>query len=224
MVSARIGGPVEGQVCIVIDVLRASSTIVTMLERGCERVVAAAHVDEARELRERLPDHLLCGEAGGLPPEGFDYGNSPLEFSGLDLRGKSAILATTNGTRALADVVEAGAAKVLVGCLLNRTAVAEAARTMAREQKAGVVIACAGDIDSSEEDYAVGRSIAALLEGRTLEADVAQQVRDSRHAQALRRLGLEADVVYCAQADLSQVVPLLTVENSLRYVSRLPQT
>lgn len=204
----EIGGPHDGRVCIVVDVLRASSTIVTLLERGCLRVVAAAHVDEARALKDRLPGHLLCGESGGLPPEGFDYGNSPVEFSCLDLAGKSAILATTNGTRALAEVADTAAA-VLVGCLLNLTAVVEAAQRLAGELGATITIAPAGDAGSSEEDFAVARAIVALAEGSPLE-DVAREVRGSRHAETLRRIGLTEDVAYCARQDVSDVVPVLS--------------
>src|SRR5207247_5883456 len=71
----------SGSVCIVVDVLRASSSIVTLLECGARPVVAAGNIEEARSLHQRLPSYLLCGERGGLPPVGFDYGNSPAEFS-----------------------------------------------------------------------------------------------------------------------------------------------
>lgn len=218
---AEIGGPHDGRVCIVVDVLRASSTIVTMLERGCERVVVAAHIDGARALKERLPDHLLCGEAGGLPPEGFDYGNSPVEFSRLDLHGKSAILATTNGTRALVEVAGTASA-VLVGCLLNLTAVVGAAARLAEEAGTGISIACAGDAGSSEEDFAVGRAMVAIAEGRVIE-DVAREVRESRHADTLRRIGLGADVEYCARMDASGVVPVLERGGGMLVLTRLPQ-
>src|SRR5438093_13553874 len=86
-------------VCIVVDVLRASSSIVTLLERGARPVIAAGSIEEARSLYQRLPGFILCGERGGFPPAGFDYGNSPAEFFRLDLDGRSAILATSNGTR-----------------------------------------------------------------------------------------------------------------------------
>jgi len=97
----------ERSVCVVVDVLRASSSIVTLLERGATHVVAAKDTNEARQLHQRLPDHLLCGEEHGLPPEGFDYGNSPSEFSRLDLSGRPVILATSNGTRILAALADA---------------------------------------------------------------------------------------------------------------------
>src|SRR5215218_9656692 len=118
----------EGTVCIVIDALRATSTIATVLARGASRVIVAGTIDEARGLREELPDALLCGEVGGLPPKGFDHGNSPVEFEGLDLAGRTLVLATSNGTRALAALDTAPA--VYVGSLLNRTACVEAARAL----------------------------------------------------------------------------------------------
>ncbi len=220
--NARIGGPHDGQVVIVVDVLRASSTIVTLLERGCECVVVAAHVDEARHLKERLPGHYLCGEAGGLPPEGFDYGNSPVEFSSFDFRGKSAILATSNGTRAIAEVADTAAA-VLVGCSLNLTAAVKAALGLAQQTTTDITIACAGDAGSSEEDFAVGRAMVALAEGSPIK-DVAREVTESRHAQTLRRIGLRADVEYCARTDVSKVVPVLRKRgDGLLRLTRLPQ-
>jgi 2-phosphosulfolactate phosphatase len=205
-----------------VDVLRASSTIVTLLERGCERVVVAAHLEEARALRRRLPGYLLCGEAGGLPPEGFDYGNSPAEFSLLDLRGQSAILATTNGTRAIAEVAETSAA-VLVGCLLNLGAVVREGTRLAQDAGTDITIVCAGDAGSSEEDFAVGRAMVALVEGTPVE-DVTQEVRESRHAETLRRTGLGADVDYCARMNVSVIVPLLKGREGMMVLARLPQT
>ena len=70
-------------ICVVVDVLRASSSIVTLLARGASPVVAAKDIEEARAIHRRLPTYLLCGEQGGLPPPGFDYGNSPSEFSSI---------------------------------------------------------------------------------------------------------------------------------------------
>lgn len=218
-----IGGPTAGGVCIVVDVLRASSTIVTLLERGCQRIVIAEDIRYARKLRERLPDHLLCGEAGGTPPDGFDYGNSPVEFSSLDLVGKSVILATTNGTRTLAEVAD-GAAAVLVGCLLNRVAVARAALRLASESGADIAVVCAGDNGSGEDLAGAGAIIKAALEMESLLgvddhirqaitlSDAASAVHASRHADELRDLGLGEDVEYCARLDVSDVVPVVQVD------------
>lgn len=219
---------VENSVCVVVDVLRASSSVVALLERGCSEVVAASDVAEARRLGELLPDHLLCGEAGGLPPEGFAYGNSPVEFSRADLAGRSVILATSNGTRILAALASEAPA-VLVGCLLNRTAVARSAIEIARERGLGIAIVCSAAYGGSVfvlEDALGAAAIAdaALSDPAAIGSDSARFARDAfsvakpdirgavrsaYHAQELVDIGLAEDVAYCAQLDASTVAPLL---------------
>src|SRR3990172_7368470 len=84
----------------VVDVLRATTSIVTMLESGLLRAIVSDNIQQARKLA-LANFSLLCGEVRSRPPAGFDYGNSPAEFAGLSFRGKSAVMMTTNGTRAL---------------------------------------------------------------------------------------------------------------------------
>ncbi len=154
-------------VCIVVDVLRASSSIVTLLGRGARPLVAAGSIEEARRLHQKLAGCLLCGERGGLPPPGFDYGNSPEEFSRLELGGKGAILATSNGTRLLAAM--AGAPAVLVGCLLNQRAVAEAAVQIAGERALDVAVLCSAAYGGStfvlEDALGAGGIVDSVLSG-----------------------------------------------------------
>ncbi len=216
-------------VCVVVDVLRASSSIVTLLERGCSSVVAAATIDRARHLQTGLPDHLLCGEERGLPPHGFDYGNSPSEFSRLDLGDRSAILATSNGTRVLA-AIAAESPAVLVGALLNRTAIARAAIDIARQRGLGIAIVCSaahgGGTFVLEDALGAGAiADAALAHEPALEAsdaarfardaftvasaDIAAAVRSAYHSQELIDEGLGDDVAYCARLDVSGVAPVL---------------
>ncbi len=156
-----------GAVCVVVDVLRASSSIVTLLERGAACVVAAADIESARRLHSRLAGHLLCGEKDGLPPEGFAYGNSPAEFWRAELGGAPVILATSNGTRLLATVAEEAPA-VLVGCLLNRSAVARAAISIALERGLDILVACSGAYQGStfvlEDALGAGAIVDAALE------------------------------------------------------------
>jgi 2-phosphosulfolactate phosphatase len=218
----------ENAVCVVVDVLRASSSIVTLLERGASRVVAARDTAEARELHRRLPDHLLCGEEHGLPPEGFDYGNSPSEFSRLDLAGKPAILATSNGTRILAALADAPA--LLVGALLNRTAIAEAAVRIARDRDLDVAVVCSAAYGGStfvlEDALGAGAIVDAALRlqdppeahdaarfARDAFAIAAQDlpaaVRSAYHAEELVEAGLSRDVEYCAHLDSSSVAPIV---------------
>ena len=219
---------VDKSVCVVVDVLRASSSIVTLLERGASRVVAAKDIAQARLLHERLPDHLLCGEEHGLPPAGFDYGNSPSEFSRLELSSKPVILATSNGTRILAALAEAPA--LLVGCLLNRTAVAETAVAIARERGLDVTVVCSAAYGGSVfvlEDVLGAAAIAdaALRLDPPPDAadaarfasdafdvasrDIEAAVRSAYHAQELVEVGLGDDVAYCARLDISNVAPVV---------------
>ncbi len=219
----------SASVCVVVDVLRASSSIVTLLERGCEAVVAAPDIEEARRLRRVLPAYLLCGETAGQPPEGFDYGNSPVEFSRLELAGKSAILATSNGTRVLAALATQSPA-VLVGCLLNSTAVARAALSIAGARGLGITIVCSaaygGSVFVLEDALGAGAIVdAALAVDPALVAGdaarfaraafamsqphISEAVRSAYHAQELVDAGLGVDVAYCSQLDTSAVAPLL---------------
>lgn len=218
----------SGAVCVVVDVLRASSSIVTLLEGGASPVIVASDHEEARAIHQRSPRHLLCGERGGLPPAGFDYGNSPAEFFRLDLAGIGAVLATSNGTRLLAAL--AGAPAVVVGCLLNSTAAAEVSVRIARERGLGVTAVCSAAHGGSkfvlEDALGAGAIVdAALAADPSLDATdgalfardaflsarprLAGTVASSYHAVELIEAGLGEDVAFCAQLDLSDVVPVL---------------
>lgn len=215
-------------VCIVVDVLRASSSVVTLLSRGASPIVAAADIDEARALHVRLPSYLLCGEKDGLPPPGFHYGNSPSEFSRLNLDGTSAILATSNGTRILGELADAPA--VLVGCLLNRTAVAVAAIAIARERGLDIAVVCSAAYGGStfvlEDALGAGAIVDAALSADPAlnAADAARFAADAfnmsrsnltaaiasaYHAQQLEDAGLGEDVAYCSQLDTCHLAPLM---------------
>jgi 2-phosphosulfolactate phosphatase len=212
----------------VVDVLRASSTIITLLERGVPAVVAAAGVEEARGLRERLPNYLLCGERDSLPPPDFDYGNSPTEFDALEPMGRPAILATSNGTRLLNRLASAPA--VLVGALLNREAAAGAMLALGAELGCDATVVCAatGDGRSIALEDALGAGAiaeAALrLDGSLRPTDAALVARDAflaargdlgaalasaHHGAELTAAGFSADIHYCARLDVSSIVPVL---------------
>jgi len=219
----------------VVDVLRASTSIVTLLERGVPAVIPAAGLEEARALRKRHPSHLLCGEQGGLAPPGFDYGNSPAEFAAASLNGRTAILATSNGTRILNDL--AGAPAVLVGALVNREAAAYALLALAAEYGCDATIVCAaapGGRSIALED-ALG---AGAIAEATLRLDPSLQPTDAaifareaflaaraglpaalasaRHGAELIAAGFAADIEYCARLDASTTVPLLHRDNDGR--------
>jgi 2-phosphosulfolactate phosphatase len=195
---------------IVVDVLRATSTIVQALESGYERVYCCAEVEEAFALRDELGGAVLAGERGGNPLPGFDLGNSPLEF--LKPRAEAVVLTTTNGTRAIVGAA-ANCATVLVGSLLNLQAVTAAARGLGQD----VEIVCAGLRGGYCEDdaYCAGR-IAALLGGEPTDAaeralELAASFRSADEAlHSIRRSDervAKEDLAWCAQESVASVVP-----------------
>jgi len=146
-------------VSILLDELRASSTIVRILERGAAAVVPAASLAEARRIA-RADGSLLAGEHRVVRAPGFDYGNSPAEVAAADLAGRVVVLSTRNGTAVLRALP--ADAPILVGCLLNATAVARAALAIARERNGDVGIVCAGRRGAFALDDAVAAG--AILE------------------------------------------------------------
>ncbi len=135
---------VERKVCIVIDALRASATVIAMLDAGARAIVLAATVDQAREIAARSREtHWLVGEVGGQPPPDFDFGNSPTEIAHADLLARTVVFATSNGTRALARLATAPA--VFVGSLLNGRAIAARAHQEATRLGFDLCIVCSGD-------------------------------------------------------------------------------
>ena len=195
---------------IVVDVLRATSTIVQALEGGYRAVYCCAEVEEARALRDDLADAILGGERGGDPLPGFDLGNSPLEY--LSPKAEEVVLTTTNGTRAVVGAAE-NCDLVLVGSMLNLDAVAAAAC----ERSEDVEVVCAGLRGGPSEDdaYCAGR-IAALIRGEPTEAaeralELAASYATAEEAfRAIRRVGetvAEEDLVWCARESVSAVVP-----------------
>jgi phosphosulfolactate phosphohydrolase-like enzyme len=143
---------VAGGVAVVIDVIRASTTITTAVANGAASVFPVESVERALERASSLGEGtLLGGERGGIRIEGFDLGNSPREYTPERVAGHQIVFTTTNGTAALAACHEA--AVVMIGCLVNRSAVAVAARAAAVEHQTAVHLVCAGvERQLAEED------------------------------------------------------------------------
>ncbi|MEY3032936.1 MAG: putative 2-phosphosulfolactate phosphatase [Planctomycetota bacterium] len=156
---------VAGGVAVVIDVLRASTTIVTALAEGAAFVLPTSSVAEAQRQRQQLPPGtLLGGERGGVRIAGFDLGNSPAEYTPLSVAGRGVVITTTNGTAALARC--AAASERLIGCLVNRGAVAAAAVRLAAAGNGQIHLVCAGtDGEVTDEDLlGAGGILAAAAE------------------------------------------------------------
>ena len=194
---------------IVVDVLRATSTIAQALAAGYRRVLCVAELEDARALRAEIPDSIVGGERDAIRIEGFDVGASPREF--LEPQAETLILSTTNGTRTIVTAAER-CDEVLLGSLLNLDAVAAAARQRGED----VAIVCAGfkGAFAIDDAYCAGR-IVQLLEGEPTDAAVAAEVIARAYPTAHEGLtartygppGLEEDIAFCARESVLDVVP-----------------
>ena len=197
---------------IVVDVMRATSSIAQALAAGYERVLCCREIEEAQALRAELGDEAVVGgERNGVVVEGFDVGASPREFA-AGPRARSLILSTTNGTAAILTAAER-CETVLLGSLLNLGAVVAAAR----EGEHDVVVYCAGfkGTFALDDAYCAGRIVAELGGETQTDGAVAAVLLARSFGTALEGLnartygppGLEADIEYCAQENLLDTVP-----------------
>ncbi len=205
-------GATPAPVAVVVDVLRATSTIAQALASGYERILCCAEIDQARALREQLPDALVGGERNAARIDGFDVGASPREF--LDARAATLILSTTNGTRAIL-AAASRSEEVLLASLLNLGAAADAVRARGED----VAIICAGfkSAFALDDAYCAGRLV-QMLEAERGDAAIAAELVARAFPDAAAGLnartygppGLEEDIVFCARENVLDVVPRLT--------------
>jgi len=207
----------EAPTGIVIDVIRATSTICQALAAGYERVFCAAEMEGARALREALGEGVLGGERKAVRIPGFDLGNSPREY--VEPAGRTLILSTTNGTRAVVATAQR-CERVLVASLLNLSAVVEAAR----EAGENALVVCAG-VEGTlalDDAFVAGRIVQLLGWERTDAAEAAARLvttwsgaeeafRASKSGRNLMNNApeLEADIPFCARESALEVVPRL---------------
>ena len=196
---------------IVVDVMRATSTIVQALASGYERVLCCAEIEDALALKAELGDAAItAGERDAKRIEAFDAGASPREF--LEPRAETLVLSTTNGTRSIV-AAAASCDEVVLGALLNLEAVA------ARARGSDTIVLCAGykGVFAIDDAYCAGR-IVQLLEAERTDSAVASAVVAERFPNAIDGInartygppGLEEDIAWCAQVSVLDVVPRLS--------------
>jgi 2-phosphosulfolactate phosphatase len=240
------------EAAVVLDILRATTTITTALAHGCQGVMPVTEVEEAREIASHNDQVLLGGERSAVKLPGFNFGNSPLEYRTETIKGKTVVLTTTNGTGTIKLAAEK-AKVLLIGCMLNAKAVAEKLTGFN-----SVLIACAGTKGnfSLDDTLAAGYIIKELLalkggtdyNGKRLAAkrnqtallydnetpvneeslndvvindigvaayrcalhygdDTLTAIYDSLHGQKLAQMGMVDDLTYCAQLNITDIVP-----------------
>lgn len=209
---------------IVVDVLRATTSMISALNGGAYKVVPTVDAGDAAALASRLGSRecVLGGERGGVKISGFDLGNSPKEYLTRTVKNKTVIVSTTNGTGALHSV--RSAETILLGAMINRMAVAKAAAAESRN----ILIVCAGtDGQPSADDLMTAgaiidgiRNFADILEGELSDMALICEtlyddwkagrfdVRNIFHAKRLMGLGFSEDVDFCFTPDSTETVPV----------------
>jgi 2-phosphosulfolactate phosphatase len=221
---------VSGKPVVVLDILRATTTIVAALANGAKAVLPTASSDEALSMAQNIErqDRLLAGERRCLPIPGFDLGNSPLEMKAEVVRGKTIVLSTTNGTPALM-AAETGR-PVLVGAVTNFSAATKAARESAEEHDELVII-CSGKekFFALEDAYVAGRLVQAVLTGKSRAKDAhllndgavaavdlvrqygtdwKKPIMATAAARDLLAVKFKADVLAASEPDTYDIVPV----------------
>jgi 2-phosphosulfolactate phosphatase len=235
-------------VAVLIDVIRASTTIVTLLDRGSPEVVLVRQADltKLREIRANVGDALVCAEdPSGMKAAVADLSPSPAALRDLDLAGRRVIFATTNGTLAAALLQQAGVEHVLIGCARNGAAVMAEAVAMARRLDRSISLVCAGrhgcQIPAVDDVYCAaallrhGEELAAAagITATPLEsAEIARAASSvftgtraafdrSMSAAVVRRIGAPDDVDYCADENVTRCVPVVTFKDGAALVHRV---
>ncbi len=212
---------IKGKSVVVIDVLRATSVIVTAISNGCREVIPVVDVDAAREIASKNKSiYLLGGERRALKIDGFDFSNSPLEYKANLVNGKKLVMTTTNGTRAIKGSV--AAKNIIIGAMINAKAVSHRLIELDND----VVIVNAGTYGqfSIDDFICTGYIISLLKEKSNLELklmdiattalyiyeqnkDITSFIKYANHYNVIKNLGLFEDLKYCCSKDIVDVVP-----------------
>jgi 2-phosphosulfolactate phosphatase len=220
---------VEEYIVVVIDIFRATSSICYGIENGAEAIIPVSEVEECAAYREKGFDHLLAAERNGEVVAGFDFGNSPFSYTKEKVSGKTVVLTTTNGTHALH--LSRKAKKIVIGSFLNLTSLCNWLKT----QNESILLVCAGwkNNFNLEDTLFAGAVVEQLKEsGYTLDDpamaandlfqigknDISQYLSKTSHGERLKKLGIEKDIAFCLQIDVTIAIPILDGEKLVKFV------
>jgi 2-phosphosulfolactate phosphatase len=207
---------IENKIVVVIDILRATSTITTIIDQGAKALIAVK--DETKALKYKKENYLIGGERNGETITGFDFGNSPLQYTEELVKDKTVVLTTTNGTKCIE--MSSNANSVVIGSFLNLSAVVNYLKNKDKD----VVLFCAGwknkvNLEDSLFAGAVAHKLTnAALDDSTLICKNAYGVdgknlfktlQRSNHFKRLEKKGVIKDIEYCCKIDTSDIIPVL---------------
>ena len=211
---------VSRSIVVIIDVLRATSTIATVLYNGAKHIIPVDSVAECIRIGKQI-EGITAGERDGRIAEGLVHGNSPFEYPREFIKGKTLVLTTTNGTKLLHMALEKGAKEIITGSFPNLTSVCDYLIAM----KMPVILACAAwkDRVNIEDTLFAGAVISRVKEQFTINCDSSQlaetlydeakgnlyefmKTKNASHYHRLTNFGLEADIRYCLTLDNADVL------------------
>ena len=213
---------IENSIVVVIDVLRATSSMVYGLDNGALAIIPVAQVDDC--IPYKALGHLLAAERNGEVVEGYDFGNSPFSYTKEKVAGKTVVLTTTNGTKAL-HMARSRAHQVVIGSFLNLEILCK----WLKQQDKDVLLLCAGWKDQFNlEDTLFAGAVVNVLRKHFVhfddssvaaedmyllaKNDIRQYLRKSSHSNRLEQLNIEEDVQFCLRLDICQAIPVLVGE------------
>lgn len=210
---------VKGKTAIIIDVLRATSVMTTALAHGVKAIYPYKDIESVLENSKKDSNPLLCGERKGLKIDGFDCGNSPLEYPRELVEGRNMYMTTSNGTRAI-EKTAVGAERIYISAFLN---VGRVAKQIIEDDK-DVVIVCSGTNDEFSLDDALcaGEIIKRVVDKKNVELsdmalglkfiaenskDIAITLKGAKHFEYLKSIGFSGDMQHCFTMDKYDILP-----------------
>jgi 2-phosphosulfolactate phosphatase len=218
---------VEEYIVVIVDIFRATSSICYGIENGAEAIIPVAEVDECLAYRDKQTGYLLAAERNGEVVAGFDFGNSPFSYTKEKVSGKTVVLTTTNGTQALH--LSRSAKKVVIGSFLNLSSLCNWLKT----QNENILLVCAGwkNNFNLEDTLFSGAVVEQLKSGNYKTDDPAIAANDlyqlgkndlnaylakTSHSERLKKLGIEADIAFCLNVDITTAIPVLEGERLIK--------
>lgn len=210
---------IENSIVVVIDILRATSSITYGIENGATAIIPVMNVDDCLPYADK--GYLLAAERDGQVVVGYDFGNSPFSYTAEKVGGRTIVLTTTNGTRAM-HLAQERAHQVIIGSFLNLATLCDYLRT----QNKDVLLLCAGwkgnfnledtlfagaVVEQLQNDFtfADDSSVVALDMYQLAKGDLRGYLRKSSHSARLIKLNIEEDVLFCLRLDTCKAIPVL---------------
>ncbi len=217
---------IENSIVVVIDILRATSSITYGIENGAEAIIPVMNVEDCLNYADK--GYLLAAERNGEVVEGYDFGNSPFSYTAEKVAGQTIVLTTTNGTKAM-HLAQERAHQVVVGSFLNLSSVCN----YLKKENKDVLLLCAGwkdnfnledtlfagaVVEQLQNDFTVGddSSVAALDMYQLAKGDLRKYLKKSSHNHRLVKLNIEEDVKFCLKVDVCTIIPVLEGERLVK--------